>query len=209
MDGLQSLNGLSSALLARLQATPRASLLALALPPALALALTLAAPLTAHLPASARKPYATFAAFYPFYLSQHALPLTKLLHCAGTLCVAGFCAYRPPLALALALGALVGARAFPLLRCLDSGLVEMALTLGTYTACATALTGSLGLALALPGSAYFLAWVSHFFVEGNRPATFVYPVFSLAGDFVMFAECLLGRHAVLPQSWLQGRGRRE
>ena len=197
---------LASAFLAHLQAMPRSALAAIALPPALALALTLAAPLTAHLPPSRAKPFPTFAAFYPFYLSQHALPLTKLLHCAGTLCVAGFCAASPQLLLALALGALVGSRAFPLLRPLDSGLPEMALTLGTYVACATALTGSLALALALPASAYGLAWAAHFLVENNRPATFIYPLYSLLGDFVMFGECLLGRHAVLPQGWLAGAG---
>jgi hypothetical protein len=178
--------------------------LAVALPALLALALSLAAPATAHLPPSACKPYPTFEAFYPFYLSQHAQPLTKLLHCLGTACVALLGLASPPLLLALALGALVGCRAFPLLRCCDSGLPEMALTLGTYLASASALTGSFALALALPASAYGLAWGAHFFVEGNRPATFVYPVYSLLGDFVMFGECCVGRHALLPAAWVGG-----
>ncbi|MGA7298359.1 MAG: DUF962 domain-containing protein [Rhodanobacteraceae bacterium] len=40
---------------------------------------------------------------------------------------------------------------------------------------------------------YGFAWVGHFFFEKNRPATFSHPFYSLAGDFVMFADILRGR----------------
>ena len=39
--------------------------------------------------------------------------------------------------------------------------------------------------------AYFLAWVSHFFIEHNKPATFKYPFYSFLGDLKMFTELLL------------------
>ena len=146
---------------------------------------------------SQRKPYASFRAFYPFYLSQHALPTTKLLHCIGTLIVIVFCAARPLLLLALLLGAALGYAAHPLLRGLDSGLPEMALTLGTYVACAHTFTGSWPVTLGLPLCAYGFAWVAHFLIERNKPATFIYPVYSLMGDFVMFAECAGGRHKLI------------
>lgn len=42
------------------------------------------------------------------------------------------------------------------------------------------------LMLALPVAGYFFAWVAHFFVEKNRPATFTYPAWSLAADFKMW-----------------------
>lgn len=40
---------------------------------------------------------------------------------------------------------------------------------------------------------YGFAWVGHFFFEKNRPATFKYPFYSLAGDFMMFADILRGK----------------
>lgn len=40
---------------------------------------------------------------------------------------------------------------------------------------------------------YGFAWVGHFFFEKNRPATFKYPVYSFAGDWVMFKDILTGR----------------
>jgi hypothetical protein len=50
------------------------------------------------------------------------------------------------------------------------------------------------LALA-PVTGYTFAWVGHYFLEFNRPATFRHPLYSLAGDFVMLRDVLAGRIA--------------
>ncbi len=43
----------------------------------------------------------------------------------------------------------------------------------------------------IPG--YAFAWIAHFFLENNRPATFTYPLWSFMGDWKMLALMLTGR----------------
>lgn len=40
---------------------------------------------------------------------------------------------------------------------------------------------------------YAVAWLSHFFIEKNRPATIRYPIYSFLADFKMFFETLTGK----------------
>jgi len=45
----------------------------------------------------------------------------------------------------------------------------------------------------LPVIGYGFAWVGHFFFEHNKPATFQYPLYSLAADWVMLKDFVTGR----------------
>ena len=94
--------------------------------------------------------FASFREFYPFYLSEHAHPVSRRLHFAGSCGV-----------LVLLLLAAVQRNAWWL--------------------------------LGAPLCGYGFAWVGHFAFEKNRPATFRHPFYSLAGDWVMFADILRGR----------------
>jgi hypothetical protein len=94
--------------------------------------------------------YKSFAEFWPYYLSEHSQPATRLLHLIGT--TAG-------IALIIYLVASGRWWLFPL------GLVV----------------------------GYGLAWVAHFMIEKNKPATFQYPLWSFMGDYKMIALMLTGR----------------
>ena len=49
------------------------------------------------------------------------------------------------------------------------------------------------LLILVPIVGYGFAWVGHFFIEKNKPATFTYPLYSLRADFVMFWDMLSGK----------------
>ena len=47
--------------------------------------------------------------------------------------------------------------------------------------------------LLAPLAGYGFAWIGHVFFEKNRPATFTHPLYSFAGDWMMFWDVLRGR----------------
>ena len=70
-----------------------------------------------------------------------------------------------------------------------TALLLLALVAGIFT-------GKTLLFIAIPLMGYGFAWAGHFFLEKNRPATFTYPLYSLAGDFLMFWHMLTGQIGV-------------
>lgn len=49
--------------------------------------------------------------------------------------------------------------------------------------------------VAMPLLGYGFAWLGHFFFEKNKPATFQYPAYSLASDFLLFFDLVRGRES--------------
>jgi hypothetical protein len=94
--------------------------------------------------------YKSFAEFWPFYVSEHNKPATRLLHLIGTVMALGFAGWF-----------VISGRWW---------LLPLAL---------------------VPG--YGSAWIAHFAIEKNRPATFQYPLWSFMGDYKMIALMLAGK----------------
>ena len=94
--------------------------------------------------------FTSFADFWPYYLSEHSQPATRVLHCLGTLAAIAF--------------------------------IVLMIAIGRWWLFPLAL---------VPG--YGCAWIGHFFIEKNKPATFTYPLWSFMGDWKMLALMLTGR----------------
>ena len=45
----------------------------------------------------------------------------------------------------------------------------------------------------VPVIGYGFAWAGHFYFEHNTPATFKHPFYSLAGDWVMWKDIIVGK----------------
>jgi hypothetical protein len=69
---------------------------------------------------------------------------------------------------------------------LSTRIVHVIGTLSAYVVIvAVFFTANQSLLLLLPLVSYGPAWLSHFFIEGNRPTTFKYPFYSLIADHKM------------------------
>lgn len=65
-------------------------------------------------------------------------------------------------------------------------------TVAMACAAGAVLLGKPRLGLVAPLAGYGPAWVSHFFIEKNRPTTFTYPVWSLRADLRMWSLIVRG-----------------
>jgi hypothetical protein len=75
---------------------------------------------------------------------------------------------------------------------ISRGLHYMGTSMAVGAALAAAFTGQRRWLLIAPLLGYGPAWVGHFKVEHNRPATFKHPLWSLVGDFKMLRMALRG-----------------
>ena len=62
----------------------------------------------------------------------------------------------------------------------------LVIAVAVFAIWAGATTGNWWWLIGMPLAGYFFAWLAHFAVEKNRPATFTYPLWSLGADFKMY-----------------------
>ena len=48
-----------------------------------------------------------------------------------------------------------------------------------------------------PLCGYGFAWIGHYFFEKNRPATFIYQLYSFFGDWIMFKDILIRKESII------------
>ena len=132
----------------------------------------------------------SFAAFWPYYIGEHRHPVCRRLHFVGTTLFGGIvlgCLTSRPLwfggALLAALA--LGAVAFKMEGKRSGTLVLISMIVLLIVGHPAILVGVV--------AAYAFAWIGHFKVEHNRPATFTYPLWSLAGRDAARAVVVRGR----------------
>lgn len=138
-----------------------------------------------------------FESFYPFYLTEHSNAANRRMHFAGTTLSVLWALRENRLLLAASVAGCLGYIMTPLLLSLQTGLVEGVMMMLTFIALGKILTGRWGPALGIVFLGYTPAWLGHFFIEQNKPASWIYPVYSLFGDFRSASP---RRWAALPDS---------
>ena len=143
-------------------------------------------------PRALNKPYKTFQEFYPFYISQHADPICKILHFVGTSIIFNILAFNINSLLNFIPAYLIGNSMRILTINSDHGIYEGLAMIITFLYISKLLSHSISKGCLILLVGYGFAWVGHYFFEKNSPATFIYPTYSLMGDFYLWYQIAVG-----------------
>ena len=172
---------------------------------AVAVAISIQRPSMVEVMRPPQRPFTDFSQFWPLYVSQHSLAQTKILHAVGTSAV--LLSQLPQgadkllrFALGIGTGISLSLCAVDATAHLDTGAAEALLMVAFLVGSIRQYTGwSAKKVILLLSSGYVMPWMSHYFIENNRPATFLHPTFSLLGDLRLLGA-LLTRSISLDQS---------
>jgi hypothetical protein len=132
----------------------------------------------------------SFGEFWPYYIGEHRHPVCRALHFLGTggfIAILCFSVLSAPVRMGS--GLFAGLIVAFLARRVEAKRKAFPEVLAIVT------LWLIGSPLVVAGIvwAYLFAWIGHFKIEGNRPATFKYPLWSLFGDFKMVGKMLRGQ----------------
>ena len=133
----------------------------------------------------------SFDEFWPHYLREHSDPRSRWLHFVGT---SGFLAATAASVVSHPVrfpAAMLGFAAV-----FRDGFEKEKRSAPLKHVAAMVALGSAGAPRTFPAGvvfAYACAWMGHFGIEKNRPATFEYPLWSLTADFKMWSHMIRGR----------------
>ena len=136
------------------------------------------------------KPFTELGSFYGFYLQEHRDPTCRILHFIGTrlasikILRSGF---LPHLLCGLSLGLILCEFLSPL----SNGAIEF-VSVAAVSFFSSFLLSNRPFPWQIFILGYAPAWLGHFFFEHNRPATFIYPSYSLLCDYRMLWQMTQG-----------------
>ncbi|KIG12897.1 hypothetical protein DB30_00918 [Enhygromyxa salina] len=134
--------------------------------------------------------FSSFSEFFPYYLGEHRNPTCRALHFVGTagfFTLVGWSLWSDPMRFGPALAAILalGVLGSFVERHRNAAPIMLAMIALGVWAQPWLLAGVFW--------AYLFAWIGHFKIEHNRPATFTYPLWSLIGDFKMWSMMATGQ----------------
>jgi hypothetical protein len=148
-------------------------------------------------PPSSNKPYRYFNDFYPFYRSEHSDQINRSLHLIGTTIIIILMILHTNIVIAQLAACSVGYIFCSLFQGFSYGIGEFVIMFLVYTLTIKLISGKFQtIPLVVPFIGYTFAWFGHFLFEHNRPATFIYPSYSLMGDYFMWLRCATGYESI-------------
>lgn len=139
-------------------------------------------------PNAVTKPFNDFESFYPFYMTQHQDETCRRLHVVVTTLIIIMALFDPYILPSCATAALAASSVFQLTKDLEHGFLEGIVMFGVFLVLMRRFTGNWWKGLSIPLLSYGFAWVGHFYFEHNKPASFIYPMYSLGGDLRLWFE---------------------
>ena len=126
-------------------------------------------------------PYDTFEDFYSHYLREHKSLVNGIMSALVSLSLIDLF-FNPRLIVPIFAGGLTAYSIISCCRHLSSGIAEVLAFMVVYLIGARLITGSF--------KRTFIELVLGYGFEKNKPATFIYPIFSLLGDFRMMHDAI-------------------